>query len=58
MKKAIRYCPDRHCDKTMPEMFDSKTPLCFNENSDGTTYCCTQIELFGCIRGFSTKGGD
>jgi hypothetical protein len=51
MKKDIRYCPDRHCDK-VGELFDSKFSVCFNEESEGTTYCSTQLEIFGCPRGF------
>ena len=51
MKKEIRYCSDRHCDKD-GEVFDSKTPVCYNEDSGGTTYCSTQLEIFGCPRGF------
>jgi hypothetical protein len=51
MKKEIRYCSDRHCDKD-GEVFDSKTPVCYNEDSRGTTYCSTQLEIFGCPRGF------
>ena len=52
MKKEIRYCPDRRCDKSMSGLYDEKTPLCFNENSDGLTYCETQLTVFGCPRRF------
>ena len=48
-------CPDRRCDKSgcgKDTFFDPETPVCYNENSGGTTYCETQIEMFGCPRGF------
>lgn len=56
MKKEIRYCSDRRCDGSMPELYDPKTPLCFNEGCCGTTYCQTQLDI-GCPRGFITSRG-
>lgn len=51
MKKEIRYCPDRKCDKHS-DIFDGTTALCLHEDSGGTTYCSTQLEIFGCPRGY------
>jgi len=56
MNREIRYCPDRHCDKSglhngKDFEFDPKTPVCYHENSGGT-YCGTQIEFYGCSRGY------
>jgi hypothetical protein len=58
LKKEIRYCSDRHCDKTGLDggkdfEFDPKTPLCRHDDAGGTTYCSTQLEFYGCPRGFS-----
>jgi hypothetical protein len=57
MNKKIRYCPDRKCDKSgltggKDSEFDPNFPVCWNDDSEGTTYCDTQIEIFGCPRGF------
>ena len=57
MKREIRYCPDRHCNKSglndgKDFEFDPKTPVCYHEDSGGTTYCSTQMEFFECPRGY------